>query len=74
VFRRRMSVRGSKIFIPDLDLDFLPNPDLGFRGQKVPDRGPGSATLKRKDCVRRRMSVRGSWSKKYRIPDPDLEH
>jgi hypothetical protein len=44
VFRRRMSVRGSKIFIPDPDLDFLLIPDLGFRGQKVPDRGSGSAT------------------------------
>ncbi len=56
-----MSVRGSKIFIPDPDLDFLPFPDLGFRGQKVPDPGSGSATLKKKIVFRRRMSVRGSW-------------
>ncbi len=56
-----MSARGSKIFIPDPDLDFLPIPDLGFRGQKVPDPGSGAATLEKKFVFRRRMSVRGSW-------------
>jgi hypothetical protein len=45
-----MSVRGSKIFIPDPDLDFLPIPDLGFRGQKVQDPRSGSARLRKKDC------------------------
>jgi hypothetical protein len=61
VFRRRMSERGSKIFIPDPDLDFLPIPDLGFRGQKVLDSGSGTATHRKKRLSRRRMSVRGSW-------------
>ncbi len=42
-------------------LIFLPIPDLGFRGQKVPDPGSGSATLKKKIVSRRRMSVRVSW-------------
>ncbi len=34
----------------DPNLDFLPIPDLGFRGQKVPDPGSGSAKLRKKDC------------------------
>jgi hypothetical protein len=33
----------SRVFIPDLDLDFLPIPDPGVKNKKAPD--PGSATL-----------------------------
>ncbi len=36
-------VLGNMMFIPDLDPDFLPIPDLGVK--KAPDAGSGSATL-----------------------------
>ncbi len=56
-----MSVRGSKIFIPDPDLDFLPIPYPGFRGQ----RSTGSRiririryTVK-KDCVQEENECEG---------------
>jgi hypothetical protein len=37
----------SRFRIPDPDLDFLPVPHLGSKGQKAPDPGSGSATLHR---------------------------
>jgi hypothetical protein len=39
VLRRRMSVRGSEIFIPDPDLDFYPFqiPVSGVKKYRIPD-------------------------------------
>ncbi len=52
-------MRGSKIFIPDPYLDFLPIPDPGFRGEKVPDPGSGSAMQEKKDCVQEENECEG---------------
>jgi hypothetical protein len=44
LIRIRISIKESKIFIPDLDLDFVPNPDPGIK--KAPDPGSATATLR----------------------------
>jgi hypothetical protein len=49
------------MFIPDLDLDFLPIPDLGYRGQKATgSRIQGSKSLRIPDPGIKKASDPGS--------------